>query len=181
MTQPPTNEKARVASAGLCKALTPPSYPILGATSPGGVLELAAGLDALEYATASAIVAIHPAGIAQAEQAGLAAEVMLAPDLRAIVAACRAARRGKKLDALEGAVLNLMRIGHWGQEWTPESLIDFAGFRPDGPSANQWAAALVHMHERWAVAAEEYGPMYCPPVALGALNPPSSTFASPAI
>jgi len=33
------------------------------------------------------------------------------------------------------------------------------------------AAALVKVHERWAAVVEEYGPMYCPPVALGALMP----------
>src|SRR6266536_1677980 len=96
-----------------------------GQQSPHGVLELASGLDVLEYATASAIVAFHPAGITQAEQAGLAAEKILAPDLRAIVEACRAARGREKSVALEGAVLALMRIGHWGQEWTPELLLDF--------------------------------------------------------
>jgi len=139
--------------------------------SPGGVLELAAALDALEFATVSAVLAIHPAGIAQAEQAGLEAWIIEAPDLRAIFTACQSLRWGDRLDALGRAVQWLYWGGHWGREWTPEKVIDFATFRPDGPSAYQWASALVKVHEAWSAAAEEHGPMYFPPMALGQLMP----------
>src|SRR5690242_13030072 len=73
-------------------------YPPDASASPGGVLELAAGLDALEYATVSAVLAIHPAGIAQAEQASLKAEMIQAPDLRLIFEACQTTRDSENID-----------------------------------------------------------------------------------
>ena len=69
-------------------------YPRLANPSrpAGGILELTAAVDAVEYATVSAILASHPAGVAQAEQAGLTPAMIQAPDLRLIHEACVEAR-----------------------------------------------------------------------------------------
>jgi len=67
----------------------------------------------------------------------------------------------------------LTHFGHWAPlaDWSDESLVDFAMEHwGQPPITRECAAALVDVHERWADACDEHGPMYVPPPALGKLN-----------
>jgi hypothetical protein len=134
------------------------------------ILGLAAAIDALEFATVSAVLAVHPNGIAEAQQAGLKPGMIQAQDLRTILQACLACRDGDRFAALKRAVRELIHGHYWGTEWTPETLLDFARFRPDGPSAGTWARALVKVYEQWERCVDDFGPLYLPPPNLGELN-----------
>ncbi len=141
---------------------------------PDPIQEFTASIAGLEYHLVASVVANVAPGIAISHTEGLDASMIGSDDLRTIYVAAEAtADLNNTTATLCLAKRGLIHFGHWeGLGWHDERLVHFAlEYFRQTPVVRECAQAIVRVHHAWAEAADEWGPMFIPPPALGALNP----------
>jgi hypothetical protein len=139
-----------------------------------------ASIAEIEYQLVASILACPSVGVAVARSERCEPSLVEQDDLRLMYAAAEWIVDGGLYpdDQVRSATLILCKMAlrhfdHWDLPtgWNDEVLVDFGMLHwGEPPIVRECAGALVAVHEAWADACDEHGPMYLPPPALGQLN-----------
>jgi hypothetical protein len=139
-----------------------------------------ASIAEVEYHLVASILACPFAGVHVARSERCNSRLVEQDDLRWMYSAAETVVDGGLFpdDEIRSATLilckkALIHFDHWDLPggWTDQALVDFGMLHwGEPPIIRECAAALVAVHDSWAAACDEHGPMYVPPPALGQLN-----------